>query len=187
MPLVPEAAQADRELEHKRPESATKSASSQDFSAHSLGSVLGSMGAHGSSPLVQRRANGATRALVMRSIQQGVGNHRAQQWIAQRQCACGGTCASCQSKAISETAVEEKSALLQRQPTAAGSGDPPPESNVVPPNSAGDPLDSATRRFMEPRFGREFSDVRVHTGPEVARSAHALQADAYTTGQDIYF
>jgi Domain of unknown function (DUF4157) len=31
--------------------------------------------------------------------------------------------------------------------------------------SPGHPLDSATRAFFEPRFGRNFGDVRIHTGP----------------------
>lgn len=40
---------------------------------------------------------------------------------------------------------------------------------------------------MEPRFGRDFSDVRVHTDAAAAESARNLSANAYTTGSDIYF
>jgi hypothetical protein len=40
---------------------------------------------------------------------------------------------------------------------------------------------------MEARFGSDFSDVRVHTDRSAAQSAEMLQADAYTTGRDIYF
>jgi hypothetical protein len=40
---------------------------------------------------------------------------------------------------------------------------------------------------MESQFGSNFSDVRVHTDSQAAQSASKLQADAYTTGQDIYF
>lgn len=51
----------------------------------------------------------------------------------------------------------------------------------------GRPLDPGIRGFMEPRFGRDFSHVRVHTGAEAARSAAAIQAHAYTAGRDIVF
>jgi hypothetical protein len=53
--------------------------------------------------------------------------------------------------------------------------------------STGHPLDRSTRAFFEPRFGRDFSEVRIHTDTTAARSARALSAHAYTVGRDIYF
>jgi hypothetical protein len=53
--------------------------------------------------------------------------------------------------------------------------------------SGGEELDGDTRSFMESRFGHDFSQVRVHTGPEDADSAKALSAQAYTLGSDIVF
>lgn len=53
--------------------------------------------------------------------------------------------------------------------------------------STGHPLDPATRAFMEPRFGRDLSQVRIHTGAAAADSAQALSAAAYTVGPDIVF
>jgi hypothetical protein len=53
--------------------------------------------------------------------------------------------------------------------------------------SPGHPLDSATRAFFEPRFGRDFSDVRIHTGSDAAASARSIDAHAYTAGSDIVF
>jgi len=52
---------------------------------------------------------------------------------------------------------------------------------------SGQPLDLATRGFMEPRFGRDFSEVRVHTDEHAAESAQAVNALAYTLGSDIVF
>lgn len=52
---------------------------------------------------------------------------------------------------------------------------------------AGQPLDPATRGFMEPRFGHDFSSVRVHTGHRAAESARAVNALAYTVGRDVVF
>ena len=45
----------------------------------------------------------------------------------------------------------------------------------------------ATRDFFEPRFGHDFSQVRVHTDAEAAESAMAVNALAYTSGRDIVF
>ena len=45
----------------------------------------------------------------------------------------------------------------------------------------------AERAFFEPRFGHNFSQVRVHTDERAARSADAVSARAYTLGDDIVF
>jgi hypothetical protein len=64
---------------------------------------------------------------------------------------------------------------------------------AVPPivhevlRSAGQSLDSATRAFVEPRFGHDFSQVRVHTDSKAAESARDLNANAYTVGRNIVF
>ena len=46
------------------------------------------------------------------------------------------------------------------------------------------PLTPATRSFFEPRFGQDFSQVRVHTDPTTAQS---LNAQAFTYGHTIVF
>jgi outer membrane protein OmpA-like peptidoglycan-associated protein len=51
----------------------------------------------------------------------------------------------------------------------------------------GQPLDAATRGFMEPRFGQDFSGVRVHTDATAVQSARDVNAHAYTVGRDIAF
>ena len=53
--------------------------------------------------------------------------------------------------------------------------------------SPGQPLDAATRAALEPRFGHDFSGVRVHTDDRAAESARAVEARAYTVGQDVAF
>src|SRR5207253_648342 len=45
----------------------------------------------------------------------------------------------------------------------------------------------STRSFMEPRFGHDFSQVRVHTDERAAESARSVNALAYTAGQDVVF
>ncbi|MBX3302611.1 MAG: DUF4157 domain-containing protein [Nitrospira sp.] len=54
-------------------------------------------------------------------------------------------------------------------------------------NSPGHTLDSVTRAFFEPRFGHDFSRVRVHTDERAEQSARDVNAHAYTVGNDIVF
>lgn len=54
-------------------------------------------------------------------------------------------------------------------------------------SSPGQPLDPATRAFMEPRFGHDFSKVRVHTDEKAVKSTQAVDSLAYTVGRDIVF
>lgn len=51
----------------------------------------------------------------------------------------------------------------------------------------GQPLDPTTRAFMEPRFGHDFSQVRVHTDQTATEIAHSVNALAFTVGRDIVF
>jgi hypothetical protein len=63
----------------------------------------------------------------------------------------------------------------------------PPVVAEVLKSGGGQPLDPSTREFMGSRFGRDFNQVRVHTDPRAAESADALDAAAYTVGQDLVF
>ncbi|MGB2904099.1 MAG: DUF4157 domain-containing protein [Candidatus Dechloromonas phosphoritropha] len=51
----------------------------------------------------------------------------------------------------------------------------------------GRPLDPPTRAFFEPRFGVDFSAVRIHTDTNAAASAGVVSALAYTVGRDVVF
>jgi hypothetical protein len=64
-----------------------------------------------------------------------------------------------------------------------GSLAPPIVQEVV--NSPGQPLDAPTRSAMEPRFGHDFSRVKVHTDSPAAHSALVLNARAYTAGPSV--
>ena len=77
--------------------------------------------------------------------------------------------------------------LLQRK--AAGSdsvsGIPSIVHEVL--SSPGQPLDATTRKYMEPRFGHDFSGVRIHADAKAAASARAVNAHAYTVGRSVVF
>jgi hypothetical protein len=63
-----------------------------------------------------------------------------------------------------------------------------PETHLIRSmRGGGQPLSSSAREFFEPRMGRDFSQVRVHTDARAAGFTHALKAKAFTTGRDIFF
>lgn len=63
----------------------------------------------------------------------------------------------------------------------------PPVVHAVLNRGGGQPLDTATRAFMKPRFGHDFSRVRIHADERAAESAQSINALAYTVGNDIVF
>lgn len=60
-------------------------------------------------------------------------------------------------------------------------------ANVHTLQGQGSPLPRATREFFEPRFGADFSQVRINTGPLADESARALGARAFTVGSTVSF
>jgi hypothetical protein len=68
-----------------------------------------------------------------------------------------------------------------RSPSAA------PHSVRETLRSRGQPLDADTRAYFEPRYGHDFSRVRVHTDHQAGESARAVDAAAYTVGSQIAF
>lgn len=67
------------------------------------------------------------------------------------------------------------------------------EPTIIPPivyevlRSPGRLLEPGVRTVMESCFGCDFSHVRVHNDERAASSARAVNARAYTVGQDIIF
>lgn len=61
------------------------------------------------------------------------------------------------------------------------------ESHVQALRSSGQALPEHSRTFFEPRFGHDFSKVRLHTDALSTETAQALNARAYTMGRDIAF
>jgi hypothetical protein len=103
--------------------------------------------------------------------------------LLQRKCACGssagitGHCSDCDGKRLT----------LQR--SAVGKD----ELRTIPPvvdrvlSGAGEPLNPQARAQMESHLGHDFGRVRVHTDARAAESARAVNANAYTVGQQVVF
>ena len=61
------------------------------------------------------------------------------------------------------------------------------ESRLNASKGGGSALAPEVRAFMEPRFGADFSAVRVHTGGEAVQMNRQLGAQAFAHGSDVYF
>jgi hypothetical protein len=70
---------------------------------------------------------------------------------------------------------------------AIGSMDVPVAADTAFAGDRGRPLDETARAFMEPRFGHDFSQVRVHTDTRASALARSVHALAFTVGQDVVF
>jgi hypothetical protein len=109
--------------------------------------------------------------------------------IIQRKCAaCAGA-----EKEGSDCHCDEENPVRRRADAAhAGHDGSQPvgtaaASRIRGLQGSGAPLPQAALDQFEPRFGHDFSTVRVHTGGAAAESARELGAQAYTLGQDIVF
>jgi len=61
------------------------------------------------------------------------------------------------------------------------------EAQIQSLRGGGQPLSASERAFFEPRLGLDFSGTRIHSGLEAAEAARAVNARAFTVGQDIVF
>jgi len=100
----------------------------------------------------------------------------------QKKCApCAGGGVPCSKCAAEEKLSMKRSTADHAVPSAM----PPMVQETL--HSPGQPLDPATRAFMEGRFGQDFSHVRVHADLKAAASSRAINALAYTVGRDVVF
>ncbi len=105
--------------------------------------------------------------------------------VVHRACACGrrhtgtGPCTECQERK-----------RVARLPCGAcrvrtNGPVPPVVSDIL--RTPGVPLSASVRAKYEPRFGRDFSQVRVHADARAATAAAAIEARAFTVGRHIVF
>jgi len=92
-----------------------------------------------------------------------------------------GDAAEHEADDVARRVTSGATAAVQRLPSG-GAG----ATTVSLPASTGRPLSPATRAFMEPRFGVDFGDVRVHTGTAAGRAAAGIEARAFTHDRDVY-
>ena len=61
------------------------------------------------------------------------------------------------------------------------------QSQIENLRGGGEPLPASARTYFEPRFGYDFSRVRIHAGAQAAQVARSINAQAFTVGKDIAF
>ena len=62
-----------------------------------------------------------------------------------------------------------------------------PEAEAKAMKTGGQPIRPDVKQSLEQQFGQDLSDVMVHTGSNAMRLTSAIQAKAFSYGQDIFF
>lgn len=98
------------------------------------------------------------------------------------------------AEALSTTFFAPKQIPIQRKCAQCAGGESE-TANTMNPLAAyikslpgkGETLPAETKNFFASRMGSNFDEVRVHTNSEAATSAKAINAAAYTSGENIVF
>lgn len=77
--------------------------------------------------------------------------------------------------------------VLSRLASTAAEAGPAPASVASVLNTPGTTLPASSRAFFEPRFGHDFSRVRIHHDEQASASARDVSAHAYTVGSHVVF
>jgi len=156
----------------KLPLSPTEPSSAPDASAPLLGNIQRKLAIGSVDDPLEHEAD-RVADLVMRVPDPDIAVTSAPRQVSRK-------CAECE---------EEDKQKLQMKPAAASQSQtvsaPPIVHDVL--RSPGQPLEKAARASLEPRFGHDFSQLRIHADAKAAESARAVAAQAYTVGGDIVF
>lgn len=89
--------------------------------------------------------------------------------------------------ALQPGAADSEGRVQRKTDASPGSSSASFAPNKLTQSGAGQSLDTQARAYFEPRFGRDFGGVRVHTDVAAAQAARDINAKAYTMGRDIVF
>ncbi|MEQ9234518.1 eCIS core domain-containing protein [Coleofasciculus sp. E2-BRE-01] len=92
-----------------------------------------------------------------------------------------------QTEAEKPPLAKSISSLVQRSASDTTQASPSIENRLASSQGGGNPLPENVRSFMEPRFGADFSPVRVHTDSTAVQMNKELGAQAFTHGSNIYY
>lgn len=98
-------------------------------------------------------------------------------------------CSKCEEEGTTDPEkVKQNEQHLQAKSVRGGEAGPRSTEAVLNTlGRGGEPLSASTRAYFEPRFGHDFSRIRVHTDEQAAQSAQHINARAYTSGRDVVF
>jgi hypothetical protein len=83
--------------------------------------------------------------------------------------------------------TKHPSAIQRLSGAAGGPVEAGAEQAIQGARGSGQPLPERVRGPLERAFGADFARVRLHTDVQADQLSRALQAQAFTTGQDIFF
>jgi len=86
-----------------------------------------------------------------------------------------------------QTEEEEAPVQAKSNNSKADRSSPAIESGIQSIRGGGRQLAESTRSFFEPRFGADFSGVKVHTDATANHLARSIKAKAFTVGRDVVF
>jgi hypothetical protein len=133
---------------------------------------------------LEREADRIAEALVSDGAQSGVLPVPTRSGALIQRCACGDKPKSDGEEECESCKAERR---IQRKATdLASEGEAPSLVNEVL-STPGRPLDQQARSFYEPRFGCDFSSIRIHTDESASESARSVNALAYTVGNHVVF
>jgi hypothetical protein len=175
---------ADQLMSFREPPAGRASGSDDDPASHSQVSRKPAKSTLTSQAMLGR--------IPIRTLQKTLGNRALAHLLAEgsagpqipevrRKCACGGEAeGECDECRMSRMA-------LQRSATSADTAleAPPIVESVL--STPGQPLAESARKTLEPGFGHDFSEVRVHDDSQAAESASEVSALAYTVGNHVVF
>ena len=93
-------------------------------------------------------------------------------------------------KALPTQMEEDEEKVVQAKADGSPAQASPSANNVestLSSGGGGSRLPDSVRSFMEPRFGRDFGHVNVHTGSDAIQMNRAVGSQAFTNGSNIYF
>ena len=82
---------------------------------------------------------------------------------------------------------EEEAIQTKAKSTSQAAVGPNIANAIKSTQSSGQALTGSTRHFFESSFGRDFSDVRIHTDSRANHLARSINARAFTHKSEIYF
>ncbi len=129
--------------------------------------------------------NDGQKARALQALQQSYGNRYVERVLGGDAGAPSGQTSSGQTAPGQTSPGPSGPALVQRAEAAAA-----PESASPPPaleQSNGQALDKSTQDSMGASLNHDFSGVRVHDNSAAHQAANSLNANAFTTGRDVYF
>jgi len=90
---------------------------------------------------------------------------------------------------IQRVPMKEGEELIQAKTAGEATHEAAPavDASIQSLRGGGRPMSKAELNFFEPRFGADFTDVRVHSDGVADNLARSVKARAFTLGRDIYF